>query len=130
MLKTLSLLYSRHVFFRGPAVLAEKGFGHLHQSMDCSTGAPNTEQSDLYCSLGPCLEIPFSPQELKGVSMRKVGKPRGSSCVPGLKKGPNQGGDGMAAQIERKRNCCAQHRSLITRGCVVDTSLAYSLGSR
>lgn len=46
MLKTLSLLYSRHVFFRGPAVLAEKGFGHLHQSMDCSTGAPNTEQSD------------------------------------------------------------------------------------
>lgn len=43
---------------------------------------PNTEQSDLYSSLGPCLEIPFSPQELTGESMRKVGKPRGSSRVP------------------------------------------------
>lgn len=33
-----------------------------------------------------------------------------------LKKGHSQGSDGMAAQIERKRNCCAQHRSLITTG--------------
>lgn len=131
MLKTLSLLYSRHVFFRGTVVLAKAGLGRLHQSTDCSTGAPNAKQSDLYCSLGPRLEISFSPWELKGESMRKLGKPRGSSRVPPDRRMVTAE-EAMGWQLRWRARGTAVHsrEQSSLQDCDVGTNLARGLGSR
>lgn len=70
------------------------------------------QSSDLCCSPHPCLQTPFSPQELKQESMRKLGKPGGRwPCPTSTEGGSSHQSDGAAAGMERKRNCCAQQIS-------------------